>query len=96
MTVSSRSAEAAGASVDRPVKLACRNVWKVYGKDAASALAGNGGTLSAEELVRAGLIGAVRDCSVSVREVQGRSGTITCTLRTSQPSRSIITLTTTL
>ena len=35
-------------------------------------------------------------CSVSVRESQGRSGTITFTFRTSQPSYSIITLTTTL
>ncbi len=85
MTASVRSAEAADAPADRPVKLACRNVWKVYGKDAASVLAGNGGSLTADELARAGLIGAVRNCSVSVREgenfiIMGLSGSGKSTL----------------
>ncbi len=85
MTASVRSAEAAVAPADRPVKLACRNVWKIYGNDAASVLAGNGGTLTADELARAGLIGAVRNCSVSVREgenfiIMGLSGSGKSTL----------------
>ncbi|MFO1169518.1 MAG: betaine/proline/choline family ABC transporter ATP-binding protein [Hyphomicrobiaceae bacterium] len=85
MTASVRSAQAADAPADRPAKLACRNVWKIYGKDAAAVLAGNGGSLTAEELARSGLIGAVRSCSVSVREgenfiIMGLSGSGKSTL----------------
>jgi glycine betaine/proline transport system ATP-binding protein len=67
------------------VKLACRNVWKLYGKGAPELLASRGGTLSATELAEANLIGAVRNCSLSVREgeifiVMGLSGSGKSTL----------------
>ncbi len=67
------------------VKLACRNVWKLYGKDAAQLLAGRGGSMTAAELAERGMIGAVRNCSLSVQEgeifiVMGLSGSGKSTL----------------
>ena len=68
-----------------PVKLACRNIWKLYGRDASAVLRVRGGAMTGEELAAAGLIGAVRNCSVSVAEgeifiVMGLSGSGKSTL----------------
>ena len=67
------------------VKLACRNVWKLYGKYAAELLSARGGSMTAGELAERGIIGAVRNCSVSVQEgeifiVMGLSGSGKSTL----------------
>ena len=69
----------------RPVKLSCRNVWKVYGNNAAAFLRERGGAPSAKELEAASLIGAVRDVSLDVLEgeifiVMGLSGSGKSTL----------------
>jgi glycine betaine/proline transport system ATP-binding protein len=66
-------------------KIACRNVWKLYGKSAAAALERRGGTLTGDELAASGLVGAVRNCSLSVREgeifiIMGLSGSGKSTL----------------
>jgi len=52
---------------ERPVKLACEGVWKLFGPDAAAFLAARGGKATAEELAAAGLIGAVRDVNLEIR-----------------------------
>ena len=64
-----RSAMKVTTALDqRPVMLASRNVWKVYGRGAQEVMAAAGGKPSAADLNAAGLIGAVRDASVEVKE----------------------------
>jgi glycine betaine/proline transport system ATP-binding protein len=81
-----RSAAKMTAALDRrPVMLASRNVWKVYGSGAEELMAAAGGKPSAAELNAAGLIGAVRDASVEVKEgeifiIMGLSGSGKSTL----------------
>ncbi|MEZ5773759.1 MAG: betaine/proline/choline family ABC transporter ATP-binding protein [Hyphomicrobiaceae bacterium] len=75
----------APAAAARAVKLACRHVWKVFGKGGAEFLAAHPGGASAQELGQAGLIGAVRDANVSVHEgeifiIMGLSGSGKSTL----------------
>jgi glycine betaine/proline transport system ATP-binding protein len=79
--VSSAAKEADG----RPVKLRCRDVWKVFGVGAPEFLTSRDGRATAEELATANLIGAVRRVSVDVREgenfiVMGLSGSGKSTL----------------
>jgi glycine betaine/proline transport system ATP-binding protein len=79
------TARAPAAAEQRPIKLACRNVWKLYGPDAAEQLRANGGTLSAAQLAQNGIIGAVRNANVSVRQgeifiIMGLSGSGKSTL----------------
>ena len=67
------------------VKLQCRGVWKLFGPAAASALQDAGGALSDENLADAGLVGAVRDINLEVREgeifvIMGLSGSGKSTL----------------
>jgi glycine betaine/proline transport system ATP-binding protein len=69
----------------RPVKLSCRSVWKVFGPQAAEFLASRNGSATPSELAAAGLVGAVRDASLSVRQgeifiVMGLSGSGKSTL----------------
>ena len=78
-------AQATGAEDPRPVKLSCRNLWKVFGQHAAEFLAARGGKATAAELERAQLIGAVRNVTLEVREgeifvVMGLSGSGKSTL----------------
>ena len=78
-------AQATGAEDPRPVKLSCRNLWKVFGQQAAEFLAARGGKATAAELERAQLIGAVRNVTLEVREgeifiVMGLSGSGKSTL----------------
>jgi glycine betaine/proline transport system ATP-binding protein len=68
-----------------PAKLACRHVWKLFGKGAGAFLKGRTEDIAADEVAAAGLIGAVRNCSVSVREgeifiIMGLSGSGKSTL----------------
>jgi glycine betaine/proline transport system ATP-binding protein len=76
---------AAGSADPRPVTLACKGVWKVFGHRAAEFLKARGGRASVAELSSAGLIGAVRDASIAVRKgeifiVMGLSGSGKSTL----------------
>jgi len=80
----------------RPVKLACKNVWKVFGEGAARCLAEAGGNPTPEVLAEAKLVGAVRHATIEVREgenfiVMGLSGSgkstlVRCLSRLIEPS----------
>ena len=77
--------ETIGATDARPVALACKNVWKVFGTRAAEFLKSHDGRATAAELSAANLIGAVRDATLSVRRgeifiVMGLSGSGKSTL----------------
>ncbi|MGE3873192.1 MAG: glycine betaine/L-proline ABC transporter ATP-binding protein [Parvibaculaceae bacterium] len=69
----------------RPVKLSCRDLWKVFGPGAEDFMRRNQGAASAQALAEAGLIGAVRRASIDVHEgeifiVMGLSGSGKSTL----------------
>lgn len=69
---------------DRPVKLACQQVWKIYGPQAGRLLAG-GRIPSHEEIRQAGHVGAVQNASLEVGEgeifvIMGLSGSGKSTL----------------
>ncbi len=69
----------------RTVKLACENVWKVFGPKAEAVLAAHGGKVDDAELAEAGLIGAVRDVDLDVYQgeifvIMGLSGSGKSTL----------------
>jgi glycine betaine/proline transport system ATP-binding protein len=76
---------ASGAVDPRPVKLACQNLWKVFGPHAREFLKQRNGSATTAELDRAHLVGAVRGASIEVREgeifiVMGLSGSGKSTL----------------
>jgi glycine betaine/proline transport system ATP-binding protein len=85
-----------GVETQRPIKLSCRNLWKVFGAKGAEFLRARGGRASARELDAASLIGAVRDVALDVREgeifiVMGLSGSgkstlVRCLSRLIEPS----------
>ncbi|HTN96306.1 MAG TPA: ATP-binding cassette domain-containing protein, partial [Nordella sp.] len=69
----------------RPVKLSCRNLWKVFGVGAEDFMRRNKGAASTQALTEARLIGAVRQASIDVQEgeifiVMGLSGSGKSTL----------------
>jgi glycine betaine/proline transport system ATP-binding protein len=69
----------------RPVKLSCRNLWKVFGGGAEDFMRRNKGAASAQALAEARLIGAVRQAQIDVHEgeifiVMGLSGSGKSTL----------------
>jgi len=87
MTVASQDSLAvAGKPVDsRPIKLACRNVWKIYGSGASDFIAKRGGKARTDELVEARLIGAARSVDLEIRQgeifiIMGLSGSGKSTL----------------
>ncbi|WP_417425371.1 quaternary amine ABC transporter ATP-binding protein [Hoeflea sp.] len=66
-------------------KLVCRNVWKLFGADATSFLANHDGKPDAALIAEAGLVGAVRQVDLDVREgeifvIMGLSGSGKSTL----------------
>jgi len=66
-------------------KFVCDGVWKLFGQGAEQFLAGANGAPSLEAIKEAGLIGAVRDASLTVREgeifvIMGLSGSGKSTL----------------
>ncbi len=79
MTAGSASAETG------PAKIACEDVWKVFGPGAEALFAAPGAAPSQERLADAGLIGAVRAATFAVREgeifvIMGLSGSGKSTL----------------
>ncbi|MBL9036043.1 MAG: betaine/proline/choline family ABC transporter ATP-binding protein [Rhodospirillaceae bacterium] len=74
-----------GASAEKPAKLSCKHVWKLFGQNAESFLAGRPTPPDAAALAEAGLVGAVRDVTLDVAEgeifiVMGLSGSGKSTL----------------
>ncbi len=70
---------------ERPVKLACREVWKLFGEGGERFLAGRAAAPGLAEIQAAGLIGAVRQANIEVREgeifvIMGLSGSGKSTL----------------
>ena len=79
------TATATGADDPHPIKLSCRNLWKVFGQHAAEFMASHNGHVTTVQLEKAHLIGAVRNASLDVREgeifiVMGLSGSGKSTL----------------
>ena len=69
----------------QPVQIACRNVWKVFGRNAEEFLRGRPANPSADELAGADLIGAVQAVSIDVHRgeifvIMGLSGSGKSTL----------------
>lgn len=83
-------------TTQRPIKLSCRNIWKVFGANGAEFLRARNGAATAAELDAASLIGAVRGAALDVREgeifiVMGLSGSgkstlVRCLSRLIEPS----------
>jgi glycine betaine/proline transport system ATP-binding protein len=79
------AAQAPAAGLAGKAALTCRGVWKLFGRGAEAFLAGRDAAPSAQALAEAGLIGAVRDASLEVREgeifvIMGLSGSGKSTL----------------
>jgi glycine betaine/proline transport system ATP-binding protein len=84
-----------------PVKLACRGLWKVFGKNASAFLARHHRP-SASELAGADLIGAARDVTIDIRDGEtfvimglsgsGKSTLLRCLARLIEPTRGEVTL----
>lgn len=71
--------------METPVKLSCRHVWKLFGDGAEAFLSASDGIPSLQQIRDAGLIGAVRDANIEVREgeifvIMGLSGSGKSTL----------------
>jgi glycine betaine/proline transport system ATP-binding protein len=76
---------ASNGDTHRPVKLACRNVWKIFGSGADEFIARHGGSASTSDLESSNLIGAVRGADLEVRQgeifiIMGLSGSGKSTL----------------
>jgi glycine betaine/proline transport system ATP-binding protein len=81
---------------ERPVKLACEGVWKLFGPHAGAVLRRHGGQPEPEQLRQAGLIAAVRDVNLAVREGEifvimglsgsGKSTLVRCLARLVEPT----------
>ena len=71
--------------MEKPILLDCQNVWKIYGAHANRVHTESNGSPSAEDLKAHGLIGAVRNANVQVRQgeifvIMGLSGSGKSTL----------------
>jgi glycine betaine/proline transport system ATP-binding protein len=69
----------------REIKLACRNVWKIFGSGAKEFIASHDGKANSEDLAAANLIGAVRGADLEIRQgeifiIMGLSGSGKSTL----------------
>jgi glycine betaine/proline transport system ATP-binding protein len=86
----------------RPIKIACRNLWKVFGDGAAEFIAKHGPSATLEDIAAAKLVGAVRNASLDIREgenfiVMGLSGSgkstlVRCLSRLIEPTAGAVDL----
>jgi len=82
--------------MEKPVKLDCRNVWKLYGDAADGFLDNRTSEPTSEEIRAAGLIGAVRDATVQIHDGEifvimglsgsGKSTLVRCLARLIEPT----------
>ena len=82
--------------MEKPVKLDCRNVWKLYGDAADGFLDNRASEPTAEEIHAAGLIGAVRNANVRIHDGEifvimglsgsGKSTLVRCLARLIEPT----------
>jgi glycine betaine/proline transport system ATP-binding protein len=82
--------------MEKPVKLECRNVWKLYGDAAGGFLDNRSAEPTAEEIDAAGLIGAVRNANVRIHDGEifiimglsgsGKSTLVRCLARLIEPT----------
>ena len=87
-------------STERPVKLSCRGVWKLFGHGAETFLDGRTEAPTADEVSAAGLIGAVRDAALDVHEGEifiimglsgsGKSTIVRCMSRLIEPTAGAV------
>jgi glycine betaine/proline transport system ATP-binding protein len=90
-----RAAPADGAKT-RPVQIGCRNVWKIFGRNAEQFVRGQSGAPGLDELAAAGLVGAVRAADLDVHRGEifiimglsgsGKSTLVRCLSRLIEPS----------
>ena len=71
--------------MDKPVKLSCRHVWKLFGDGAEEFLTRSNSAPSLEQIKQGGFIGAVRDANIEVTDgeifvIMGLSGSGKSTL----------------
>ena len=81
--------------MNTPVKLSCRNVWKVFGSNAED-LFNNASTPTDDDLTAGGFIGAVRDANLDVHQGEifiimglsgsGKSTLVRCLTRLIEPT----------
>ncbi|TGQ68484.1 glycine betaine/L-proline ABC transporter ATP-binding protein [Mesorhizobium sp. M00.F.Ca.ET.186.01.1.1] len=79
-----------------PVKLACRNVWKLFGANAVNFIRERDGKASTGDIAAAGLVGAVRAVDLEIRQGEifiimglsgsGKSTLVRCMSRLVEPS----------
>ncbi|MGE0118382.1 MAG: glycine betaine/L-proline ABC transporter ATP-binding protein [Dongiaceae bacterium] len=84
----------------RPVQLACRDVWKLFGRNAKEVLRAHPTPPTGEELVAAGLIGAVRAATLDVHRGEifvimglsgsGKSTLVRCLSRLIEPTAGAV------
>ncbi len=82
--------------MEKPVKLDCRNVWKLYGSAADGFLDNRTAEPTSEEIHAAGLIGAVRNANVQIHDGEifvimglsgsGKSTLVRCLARLIEPT----------
>ena len=94
--LTSRNSQVDAVPQANPLKIVCKNVWKVFGDNAARFLAAHTSTPSYEELTAAGFIGAVRDVSLNIQQGEifvimglsgsGKSTLVRCMSRLIEPS----------
>ncbi|MBZ9707358.1 glycine betaine/L-proline ABC transporter ATP-binding protein [Mesorhizobium sp. B2-1-8] len=85
MTEAIEQASNATGKDPRPIKLACHNVWKLFGANAANFIRERNGKASTTDIAAAGLVGAVRAVDLEIRQgeifiIMGLSGSGKSTL----------------
>ncbi len=71
--------------MEKPIKLSCRHIWKLFGDGAEDFLASSNSSPSLDQIKKGGFIGAVRDANIDVRDgeifvIMGLSGSGKSTL----------------